>query len=191
MARTQSRKRRLLGFKKTSNSASGLASVRSHPFPKSPGRSETRAGDFPSIPEASSLAYPGRLARMRHFFHRSNRGPSTAIPTEVADTQAGGEAQVASDEAVVAAGAGCRAQDQQEQPQTAPTKNPRDNQVILLGRLKSQPPNQNQNPRQRRLVRMSMMPLKNSAALLPSQVPPKTLQMPSVSSIPQFPGFKP
>ncbi|KAI6123016.1 hypothetical protein EV401DRAFT_2196130, partial [Pisolithus croceorrhizus] len=115
MARTQSKKRRLLGFTKTSNSASGLTS--------SPGRSETRAGDFSSIPETSSLAYPGRLARMRRFFHRSNQGPSTAIPTEVADTQASGGAQVASDQAVVAASAGSRAQDQQDQPQTAPTKN--------------------------------------------------------------------
>ncbi|KAI6097898.1 hypothetical protein F5141DRAFT_453882 [Pisolithus sp. B1] len=92
MARTQSKKRCLLGFAKTSNSASGLAS--------SPGRSETRVGDFSSIPETSGLASPGRLARMKRFFHRSNQGPSTASATEIIDTQDSVGAQVAPDQDV-------------------------------------------------------------------------------------------
>ncbi|KAI6100022.1 hypothetical protein EV401DRAFT_925616 [Pisolithus croceorrhizus] len=51
MARTQSKKRRLFGFAETSNSTSGPAS--------SPGRSETRAEDFVSIPETPGMVSPG------------------------------------------------------------------------------------------------------------------------------------
>ncbi|KAI6123717.1 hypothetical protein EV401DRAFT_2195822, partial [Pisolithus croceorrhizus] len=115
MARTHSKKRRLFGFAKTSNSTSGLAS--------SPGRSETPAGDFASIPETPSMASPGRLARMRHFFRRSNQGPSTVAVTEITDTQVRVGAQVTPDRDAGAASTGGGAQDQQEQPQASPAKN--------------------------------------------------------------------
>ncbi|KAI6096657.1 hypothetical protein EDD16DRAFT_1732862, partial [Pisolithus croceorrhizus] len=115
MARTQSRKRRLFRFAMASNSASGLAS--------SSGRSETRAGDFSPIPETSGLAPPGRLARMKRFFHRSNQGPSTATATEIIDTQDSGGVRVAPDQGAAEETTGGGAQEQQEQPQAAPTKN--------------------------------------------------------------------
>ncbi|KIK14898.1 hypothetical protein PISMIDRAFT_342730 [Pisolithus microcarpus 441] len=114
MARTQPKKRRLFEFAKTSNSASGLAS--------SPGRSETRVGGLPSIPETVGRASPGRLAKMRRLFRRSNQGSSTAIATEVTDTQAGGVPQVATDQDATARSTGGEAQEQQEQPQAAPTE---------------------------------------------------------------------
>ncbi|KAI6103703.1 hypothetical protein EDD16DRAFT_299992 [Pisolithus croceorrhizus] len=115
MARTQSKKRRLFPFARASNSASGLAS--------SSGRPETRAGDFSSIPETSGLTPPGRLARMKRFFHRSSQGPSVATATEIIVTQDSGEAQVAPDQDAAEATTGGGAQEQQEQPQAAPTKN--------------------------------------------------------------------
>ncbi|KAI5999220.1 hypothetical protein EDD15DRAFT_141510 [Pisolithus albus] len=111
MARTQSKKRRLFGFAKTSNLTSGLASP--------PGRSDTRVGDLTSIPE-TCRASPGRLARMRRFFHRSNRGSPTAIATEATDTQAGGVHQVAPDHDATARSTG--AQEQQKPPLPAPTE---------------------------------------------------------------------
>ncbi|KAI6095118.1 hypothetical protein EV401DRAFT_2203018, partial [Pisolithus croceorrhizus] len=117
MARTQSKKCRLLGFAKSSNSESGLASNQSS------GRSETRAGDFSSMPETSGLASPGWLARMRSFFHRSNQRSSIATATGIIDTQDSVGAQVSPDQGVAAASAGSGGQDQQEQPQTAPAKN--------------------------------------------------------------------
>ncbi|KAI6131088.1 hypothetical protein EDD16DRAFT_962365 [Pisolithus croceorrhizus] len=100
MARTHSKKRRLFGFAKTSNSTSGLAS--------SPGRSETPAGDFASIPETPSMASPG---------------PSTVAVTEITDTQVRVGAQVTPDRDAGAASTGGGAQDQQEQPQASPAKN--------------------------------------------------------------------
>ncbi|KAI6096922.1 hypothetical protein EDD16DRAFT_1527833 [Pisolithus croceorrhizus] len=117
MTRTLSKKRRLLRFAKTSNSMSGLAS--------SPGRSEAQTGDCTSIPETSGMASPGRLARMRRFFHRSDQGPSTTIAPETADTQAGWEQQqhshVAPDRDAAAISTG-GVQEQQKQPQTISTK---------------------------------------------------------------------
>ncbi|KAI6102539.1 hypothetical protein EV401DRAFT_1893879 [Pisolithus croceorrhizus] len=117
MARTQSRKRRLFLFARASNSASGLASNQSS------GRSEGRAGDFSSIPETSGMTPPGRIARMRRFFHRPNQRPSPATATEIIVTLDNGGAQVSPDQGVAAASAGSGGQDQQEQPQTAPAKN--------------------------------------------------------------------
>ncbi|KAI6103306.1 hypothetical protein EDD16DRAFT_1715303 [Pisolithus croceorrhizus] len=114
MARTQSKKRRLFPFARASNSASGLAS--------SSGRPETRAGDFSSIPETSGLAPPGRLARMKRFFHRSSQGPSAVTATEIIVTQDSGGAQVAPDQGAAEATTGGGMQEQQEQPQAAPTK---------------------------------------------------------------------
>ncbi|KAI5999205.1 hypothetical protein EDD15DRAFT_140743 [Pisolithus albus] len=101
MARTQSKKRRLCGLVKTSNSTSGLAS--------SAGRSETRVGDLPSIPETLGRASPGMLARMRRFFRRSN-------------TQASGVPQVAPDQDFAARTTGEGVQEQQELAQAAPTE---------------------------------------------------------------------
>ncbi|KAI6096688.1 hypothetical protein EV401DRAFT_2202737 [Pisolithus croceorrhizus] len=115
MARTQPKKRRLFPFAKTSNSASDLAS--------SPGRSESRAGDFSSIPETSGLTPPGRIARMRRFFHWSNQRPSPVTATEITDTQDSVGTQVALDQGAAETTTGGGAQEQQEQPQAAPSKN--------------------------------------------------------------------
>ncbi|KAI6114846.1 hypothetical protein EDD16DRAFT_1520919 [Pisolithus croceorrhizus] len=120
MARKQSKKRHLLRFAKTSNSMSGLAS--------SPGRSEAQAGNCSSIPETSGIISPGRLARMRRFFHRSNQGPSTTITPETTDIQAGGgvqeqqqHSQAAPDQDAAATSTG-EAQEQQKQPHAVSTK---------------------------------------------------------------------
>ncbi|KIK20401.1 hypothetical protein PISMIDRAFT_12997 [Pisolithus microcarpus 441] len=72
MARIQSKKRRLLGLvKPSSNSTSGLAT--------SPGRSQARAGNLDSTSGTTRMASEGTLARMRRFFHRLKRGPSTTV----------------------------------------------------------------------------------------------------------------
>ncbi|KAI6096495.1 hypothetical protein F5141DRAFT_1067658 [Pisolithus sp. B1] len=120
MARTQSKKRRLFGFAKTSNSTSSLTS----PL----GRSETRAGDPASVPENPGTTSPGRLARMRRYLLRSKQGPSATTATETTDRQASGGPQVPPDQgrfdeqaAAITTSGG--AQDQEEQPRTAPTKN--------------------------------------------------------------------
>ncbi|KAI6095886.1 hypothetical protein EV401DRAFT_1160224 [Pisolithus croceorrhizus] len=114
MARTQSKKRRLFPFAKTSNSESGLAS--------SSGRSEGRAGDFSSIPETSGMTPPGRIARMRRFFHWPNQRPSPATATEIIVTPDSGGPQVAPDQDAAATVIGGGAQQQQEQPQAPPTE---------------------------------------------------------------------
>ncbi|KAI5992598.1 hypothetical protein F5J12DRAFT_436433 [Pisolithus orientalis] len=120
MARMRSKKRRLLGFLKPSNSMSGLAS--------SPRWSETRPGDFASVPQALSAASPGMLARAKRFFYRSGQGSSTPIATEIADTGTSGrtheqreppEAALSQYGAVASTSFG--AQKRQEQAQSAPT----------------------------------------------------------------------
>ncbi|KAI6096313.1 hypothetical protein EDD16DRAFT_1673389 [Pisolithus croceorrhizus] len=68
------------------------------------------------------MVSPGRLARMRRFFHRSNGGPSTATET-VTDTQDGLGAQAAPHQDAAAASTGGGAQVQQEQAQAARTQN--------------------------------------------------------------------
>ncbi|KAI6149858.1 hypothetical protein BKA82DRAFT_391021 [Pisolithus tinctorius] len=118
MARTQSQKRRLLGFVKPSNSTSGLSS--------SPGRSEARAGDFASIPETLSMASPGMLSRMKRFFHRSNQGPSATIATPIADIDGGAQEereqpQAPADPDVAATSTSGAVQEQQETSQAVPT----------------------------------------------------------------------
>ncbi|KAI6149820.1 hypothetical protein BKA82DRAFT_3269383 [Pisolithus tinctorius] len=85
MARTQSKKRRLLGFAKTANSTAGLASP--------PGRLQARAGDVGPVSETSGMTSLGMFARMKRFFHRSNKGLSTTIATETAGTVPRAEAQ--------------------------------------------------------------------------------------------------
>ncbi|KIK24638.1 hypothetical protein PISMIDRAFT_397348, partial [Pisolithus microcarpus 441] len=114
MARTQSKKRRLFGLVKTSNSTSVVAS--------SPGRSETRVGDLASISETPGRAASGRLARMRRFIRRSNQDSSTAIAAEVTSTQAGGVPQVAPDQDATARSTGDGAKEQQEHPQAILTE---------------------------------------------------------------------
>ncbi|KAI5995516.1 hypothetical protein EDD15DRAFT_2518144 [Pisolithus albus] len=126
MARTQSKKRRLLGFVKTSYSTPGPASP--------PGRADARAGDFATIPEKSGMASSGRLARMRRFFYRSKQGPSTAIATEIVDTQADGGTQEQRHQSQVVVpdqdfdgqpattSTSGRPQEQQKQSQAGPTK---------------------------------------------------------------------
>ncbi|KAI6149840.1 hypothetical protein BKA82DRAFT_391356 [Pisolithus tinctorius] len=122
MARTQSRKRRLLGFVKPSNSTSGLAS--------SSGRSEARAGDLASVPATSGMASPGMLARMKRFFSRSNQGPSTTIAAEIAGPGSSGAVQKEQEQSQAALGldaaatsSGGGAQAQQETSKTVSTKN--------------------------------------------------------------------
>ncbi|KAI5992592.1 hypothetical protein F5J12DRAFT_859672 [Pisolithus orientalis] len=85
MARTQSKKRRLLGFAKTANSTASLA------LP--PGRLQARAGDVGPVSETSGMTSLGMFARMKRFFHRSNKGLSTTIATEAAGTVPCAEAQ--------------------------------------------------------------------------------------------------
>ncbi|KAI6149511.1 hypothetical protein BKA82DRAFT_874103 [Pisolithus tinctorius] len=121
MARTQSRKRRGLGFARASDSSAGFASVHR--------RSEARAGDFASLSEPSNMASPGLLARMRRFFHGSNRGPSTTIATETTATGTSGRApeqqeqsQAIPDQDVAATGTSGGAQEQQQKPLMALTE---------------------------------------------------------------------
>ncbi|KAI6148483.1 hypothetical protein BKA82DRAFT_456734 [Pisolithus tinctorius] len=122
MARTQSRKRRVLGFTRASYSTAGFASV--------PGLSEARAGDFSSLPESSGMTSPGLLVRIRRrFFHGSNQGPSTTIATEATDTGIGGRApekqeqsQAIPDQNAATTGTSGRAQEQQQKPLMALTE---------------------------------------------------------------------
>ncbi|KIK26416.1 hypothetical protein PISMIDRAFT_275088 [Pisolithus microcarpus 441] len=80
MARTQSKKRRLLGLVKSSNSMSGLAT--------SPGRSQVRAGNFASTSETTGVASQGMLTRMRRLFRRSKQGPSPTVLTGISTVTA-------------------------------------------------------------------------------------------------------
>ncbi|KAI6120754.1 hypothetical protein EV401DRAFT_1887477 [Pisolithus croceorrhizus] len=85
MARTQAMKRRLFGFAGTSNPAAGLAT--------SPTRPQAPAGDLSPVSEASGMASRGTFARMRRFFHRSSKGPSTTVATETTGADIRVEAQ--------------------------------------------------------------------------------------------------
>ncbi|KAI6127646.1 hypothetical protein EDD16DRAFT_1516621 [Pisolithus croceorrhizus] len=175
MARTQSKKRRLFGFAKTSNSTSGLTT--------SPGRSETRAGDFASISETPNMV-SGRLAPARRFFRRSNQGPSTTTATEITDTQVGVGAQVAPDQEAAAASTGGGAQDQQEQPQAAP--------AYHVEKSVAKPePEPKPEPKLDPKPKPEPEPTPASAGQHVDAAIKGFGNMPSVSSIPQFPIFKP
>ncbi|KIK24645.1 hypothetical protein PISMIDRAFT_397514 [Pisolithus microcarpus 441] len=152
---------------------------------QSSGRSETRVGNLASIPETLGRASPGRLARMRRFFHRSNQGSSTAIATEVTDTEAGGVPQVAPDqddrlplqEAPGTERKSNKSNSRQLRPSMPKSQSLNQNQNRSQGKNQSQSRNRNQrrDPRQNRPASMSMLQYKNSSALIPCQVLPRAL----------------
>ncbi|KIN95169.1 hypothetical protein M404DRAFT_331402, partial [Pisolithus tinctorius Marx 270] len=83
MARKQSKKHRFFGSTKPPGSASNFVSKQPQGPPQTPAR------DVASIAGTSGCFSRRALARMKHFFHRSNRG---SVAAEIADTDAAGAA---------------------------------------------------------------------------------------------------